>query len=115
MNTKHLPDLVQCWTNVKDVGSVLYKCYKNVLCLLGWNAVQYRSGHRGHVLMTYRILRMYVCMYVCVCVCVGGGGGGVGSEAAIKLSGGGGAEVGLIMNKLPPLSGNYTAQKIFLL
>ena len=26
---------VQCWTNVKDVGPTLYKCYTNVLCLLG--------------------------------------------------------------------------------
>ena len=26
---------VQCWTNVEDVGPTLYKCYMNVLCLLG--------------------------------------------------------------------------------
>ena len=26
---------VQCWTNVEDVGPTLYKCYTNVLCLLG--------------------------------------------------------------------------------
>ena len=26
---------LQCWTNVEDVGSSLYKCYTNVLCLLG--------------------------------------------------------------------------------
>ena len=26
---------VQCWTNLKDVGPTLYKCYTNVLCLLG--------------------------------------------------------------------------------
>ena len=25
---------IQCWTNVEDVGPTLYKCYKNVLCLL---------------------------------------------------------------------------------
>ena len=25
----------QCWTNVEDVGTTLYKCYTNVLCLLG--------------------------------------------------------------------------------
>ena len=25
---------VQCWTNGEDVGPTLYKCYKNVLCLL---------------------------------------------------------------------------------
>ena len=26
---------VQCWTNVEDIGPMLYKCYANVLCLLG--------------------------------------------------------------------------------
>ena len=26
---------VQCWTNVEDVGPTLYKCYTNVLCMLG--------------------------------------------------------------------------------
>ena len=26
---------VQCWSNVEDVGPTLYKCYTNVLCLLG--------------------------------------------------------------------------------
>ena len=26
---------VQYWTNVGDVGPALYKCYTNVLCLLG--------------------------------------------------------------------------------
>ena len=26
---------VQCRTNVEDVGPTLYKCYTNVLCLLG--------------------------------------------------------------------------------
>ena len=26
---------VQCWTNVENVGPTLYKCYTNVLCLLG--------------------------------------------------------------------------------
>ena len=25
---------VQCWTSVEDVGTTLYKCYTNVLCLL---------------------------------------------------------------------------------
>ena len=28
-------NFVQCWTNVEDVGPTLYKCYTNVLCLLG--------------------------------------------------------------------------------
>ena len=38
VNTKHLYDFMQCWTNVEDVedvGPTLYKCYTNVLCLLG--------------------------------------------------------------------------------
>ena len=35
VNTTHLYDFVQCWTNVEDVGPTLYKCYTNVLCLLG--------------------------------------------------------------------------------
>ena len=26
---------IQCWTNVEDVGPTLYKCFTNVLCLLG--------------------------------------------------------------------------------
>ena len=26
---------MQCWTNVENVGPTLYKCYTNVLCLLG--------------------------------------------------------------------------------
>ena len=41
-NTKHLYNIcitfVQCRPNVFDVGSTLYKCYTNVLCLLGWRA-----------------------------------------------------------------------------
>ena len=35
VNAKHLYDFMQCWTNVEDVGPTLYKCYTNVLCLLG--------------------------------------------------------------------------------
>ena len=35
VNTTHLYDFVQCWPNVEDVGPTLYKCYTNVLCLLG--------------------------------------------------------------------------------
>ena len=35
VNTKHLYDFIQCCTNVEDVGPTSYKCYKNVLCLLG--------------------------------------------------------------------------------
>ena len=26
--------IIQCWTNVKDVGPTLYKYYTNILCLL---------------------------------------------------------------------------------
>ena len=26
---------VRCWTNVKDAVPTLYKCYTNILCLLG--------------------------------------------------------------------------------
>ena len=26
---------IQCWANVEDIGPALYKCYTNVLCLLG--------------------------------------------------------------------------------
>ena len=33
---------VQCWTNVEDVGSRLYKCYTNVLCLLGYVTIVHR-------------------------------------------------------------------------
>ena len=36
VNTKHCMTFVQCWTNVEDVGPTLYKCYTNVLCLLGY-------------------------------------------------------------------------------
>ena len=35
VNTTHLYDFIQCWTNVEDVGPTLHKCYTNVLCLLG--------------------------------------------------------------------------------
>ena len=35
VNTTHLYDFIQCWTNVEDVGPTLYKRYTNILCLLG--------------------------------------------------------------------------------
>ena len=35
VNTKHLYDFIQCWANVEDVWPTLYKCYRNMLCLLG--------------------------------------------------------------------------------
>ena len=31
VNTKHLYDFMQCWTNDENVGPTLYKCYTNVL------------------------------------------------------------------------------------
>ena len=27
--------VIQCWNNVEDIGQMLYKCYTNVVCLLG--------------------------------------------------------------------------------
>ena len=30
---------VQCWTNVEDVGLTLYKCYTNVMCLVGMDLI----------------------------------------------------------------------------
>ena len=35
---------VQCWTNVEDVGPTLYKCYVNVLCLLGLDQRKIAGG-----------------------------------------------------------------------
>ena len=35
VNTQHLYDFMQCWTNVENVGPTLCKCYTNVLCLVG--------------------------------------------------------------------------------
>ena len=48
---------VQRWTNVEDVGPTFYKCYTNVLCLLGdhqvipanlrrWTSAGLMLGHR---------------------------------------------------------------------
>ena len=36
IQSQHCITLVQRWTNVFDVGTTLYKCYTNVLCLLGY-------------------------------------------------------------------------------
>ena len=37
--TRHTQNIcitfIQCWTNFEDVGPALYKCYTNVLYLLG--------------------------------------------------------------------------------
>ena len=35
VNTNICITFVQCWSNVGDVGPTLYKCYTNVLCLMG--------------------------------------------------------------------------------
>ena len=35
---------IQCWTNVEDVGPTLYKCYTNVLYLLGYIFTFYMGG-----------------------------------------------------------------------
>ena len=35
-STKHLYNIIQYWTNVEDAGPTLYKCYTNLLCLLGY-------------------------------------------------------------------------------
>ena len=40
LNTTHLYDFIQCWTNVEDVGPTLYKCYTNDLCWLGRTSSQ---------------------------------------------------------------------------
>ena len=34
VNTEHLYDFIQCWTNVEDVGPTLYKCY--TMCCVSW-------------------------------------------------------------------------------
>ena len=39
--------LIQCWTNVFDVGPTLYKCYTNVLCLLEWMFGETESPNRA--------------------------------------------------------------------
>ena len=61
---------VQCWTNVEDVGLTLYKCYTNVLCLLGipdrlgqtlsrrWSASATLARRRFNAAPTYRFIRI---------------------------------------------------------
>ena len=39
---------VQCWSSVKDVGPTLYKCYTNVLCLLGLTYRLHTDGFKQH-------------------------------------------------------------------
>ena len=43
---------IQCWTNVEDVVPTLYKCYTNVLCLLGSRAGQhwFNAGQKSQTL-----------------------------------------------------------------
>ena len=77
VNTKHLHDFIQCWTNVEDVGPTLYKCYTNVLCLrrrrwpniktaLGECLVRVVSGlvisllNQPHCTVCWRLTRMPV-------------------------------------------------------
>ena len=46
---------IQCLSNGKDVGLTLYKCYANVLCLLGchrsWRNTQRKSLEKNNVLV----------------------------------------------------------------
>ena len=42
--------VVQCWTNVEDIGLALYKGYTNGLCLLGYNHMNWRR----HLYSMYR-------------------------------------------------------------
>ena len=51
VNTKHLYDFMQRRPNVEDVGPTLYKCYTNVLCLLGRPSVPSRLVARAHFLV----------------------------------------------------------------
>ena len=51
VSTRHLYDFMQCWTNVEDVGPTLYKCYTNVLCLLG-GSIQDQIQRRWHNIKT---------------------------------------------------------------
>ena len=61
-NTKHLYNICTTWPNAFDVGSAFYKCYTNVLCLLGntcdctcaWNSLVIE-----HVFITVFILQYY--------------------------------------------------------
>ena len=45
---------VQCWTKVDDVGPTLYKCYTNVLCLLGFHV-------NKHTLITQKNSLIFTC------------------------------------------------------
>ena len=51
---------IQCWTNAEDVGPSLYKCYTNILCLLG-RSVQNHSlklyHHTAIASITARAIR----------------------------------------------------------
>ena len=49
---------VQCWSNDEDVGSTLYKCYINGLCLLGSNPNM--STAMVRILFKYTSYAMYV-------------------------------------------------------
>ena len=62
-NTKHLLTFAQRQPNVFDVGPTLYKCYTNVLCLLGGG---YRSLPREAAFSCVRfcLSRQSVCNHI---------------------------------------------------
>ena len=39
---------MQCWANVEDVEPTLYKCYANVLCLLGLSIIKRNLWNTHH-------------------------------------------------------------------
>ena len=48
----------QCWSNVEDVGPTLYKCYTNVLCLLGIALNFFTCIRKNvHLYIMFRFLR----------------------------------------------------------
>ena len=53
---------VQCWTNVEDVGPTLYKCYTNVLCLLGLESgmISDHYGFWSHIMSHTQFTDPYV-------------------------------------------------------
>ena len=43
---------IQCWTNVEDVGPTLYKCFTNILCLLGMLIIHMCSPSQTQITRT---------------------------------------------------------------
>ena len=87
VNTKHLYNFVQRWTNVEDVGPALYKCYTNVFLFAGmlankviftkvgstlfrhlrrWHRSSHGVGSMSHVLL---LLNIDMCTQWCLTVC----------------------------------------------